>query len=226
MQFIDKVNLKLKAGNGGNGGLGGNYAIDDEDICSCDGGDGGNGGDALAVKTLTVNAGSLKAIGGNGGNGGSGQNVRYGGSAGNGGWGVNIKDGGAFNINVADDYKGIIYLASGKGGAGGEMMDRPNGESPAAVNILFNASTFLIVSSSKCPKLLIEYILLLKYISLLDPSNTGRNGISSFLILLFEGILYIESFIMVSIIAVSTLTPVICCSLLLMLCATVCDSVK
>lgn len=132
--------VEFLAGNGGNGGLGGNYAIDDEDICSCDGGNGGNGGDALAVKTLTVNAGSLKAIGGNGGNGGSGQNVRYGGSAGNGGWGVNIKDGGAFNINVADDYKGIIYLASGKGGAGGEMMDRPDGESPAAVNILFNAS--------------------------------------------------------------------------------------
>ena len=131
--------VEFLAGFGGNGGLGGNYALENELVSSA-GGNGGNGGDALAVKTLTINAGCLKAIGGNGGNGGNGQNVRYGGNAGNGGWGVNIKDGGAFDINVADDYKGTVYIASGKGGAGGKIWDRPDGVTPAAVNTIFNTS--------------------------------------------------------------------------------------
>lgn len=132
--------VEFLAGNGGDGGLGGTYALDDEGISSCDGGDGGNGGDALTVKSLVINAGSLKAVGGRGGNGGNGQNVRHGGNAGDGGYGVTIKDDGTFDINVADDFTGTIYIVSGNGGAVGRLMNKPDGATPAAINVLFNTS--------------------------------------------------------------------------------------
>lgn len=133
--------IEFLPGSGGYGGLGGDYRPEGQRYsCSSVGGDGGAGGSALILQNLTINGGSLRAIGGNGGNGGNGQNVRFAGYGGNGGWGVNIKDGGAFNINLADDYSGRIYIASGKGGAGGKMWDRPDGESPAAVNVAINFS--------------------------------------------------------------------------------------
>ena len=136
---IDGGILEFLPGSGGYGGLGGEYQPEGKRYYySSVGGDGGAGGSALILQNLTINGGSLKAIGGNGANGGNGQNVRFAGFGGNGGWGVNIKDGGTFNINVDDKYSGTIYIASGKGGAGGKMWDRPDGTTPAAVNVAIN----------------------------------------------------------------------------------------
>lgn len=143
-------NVQFLPGNGGYGGEGGKTSVGGGWYIDSPGASGANGGNALVLNTLTINGGNLRAIGGNGGDGGK-RNYSVCGSGGNAGYGVCFNKDGKFNVSVASDYNGTIYIASGiagKVGGGTNSYNGSAGTQVMATNVSFKDASGLIVYTS------------------------------------------------------------------------------